>query len=456
MGLIDKIRSYLNPDSAQPLSHGVYHQRSGPGSGNQYRLHLRIEDNGGGILVVNASRILHVNQTAAEYASLLIQGYAADEVVKKIRRRYQVSQKQARADFEKIRDTIHTLTTDDDVCPITYLGVERIEPFDTPTSAPYRMDLALTYRCQNQCLHCYVGRERKIPEMETEAWFEVLERLWDIGIPHVCFTGGEATLRDDLPQLIERAEDIGIVTGLLTNGRRLGDRAYLDRLVTAGLDHVQITLESHDSGIHNQMVAADGWAETVDGIKNALDAGLYTVTNTTLSTLNADNITSTVDFLAELGVRTFACNGLIYTGDAPQSGIGIREADLPPILERIKASADQHDMRFIWYTPTRYHVCNPVDLELGVKRCTAAKYNMCLEPNGDVLPCQSYYQPLGNILSDSWQDIWNHTTATALRERDWVKDECRTCEDFALCGGGCPLYLEGGELHCVESQSAAV
>ncbi len=63
-------------------------------------------------------------------------------------------------------------------------------------------------------------------------------------------------------------------------------------------------------------------------------------------------------------------------------------------------------------------------LELGVKGCTAALYNMCVEPDGAVLPCQSYYQPLGNLLADPWETIWNHELAVSLRERKPVPEKC--------------------------------
>ena len=71
---------------------------------------------------------------------------------------------------------------------------------------------------------------------------------WELGIPHIVFTGGEPTLRDDLPELIAHAEKNGQITGLNTNARRLSDPDYVEQLVEAGLDHVQITVESHDAG----------------------------------------------------------------------------------------------------------------------------------------------------------------------------------------------------------------
>ena len=68
-----------------------------------------------------------------------------------------------------------------------------------------------------------------------------------------------------------------------------------------------------------------------------------------------------------------------------------------------------------------------MQLDLGVKGCTAALYNMCVEPNGAVLPCQSYYQPLGNLLHDPWDAIWNHELSVSLRQRRYVPEKCNGC-----------------------------
>jgi radical SAM protein with 4Fe4S-binding SPASM domain len=191
------------------------------------------------------------------------------------------------------------------------------------------------------------------------------------------------------------------------------------------------------------MVAAPGaWQETVQGVRNALAAGIYTTTNTTLTHHNVAAVEETVAFVASLGVPTFACNSLIYSGRGAVVGSGFREGELEPILVRVREAADYHNLRLVWYTPTQYCQFSPLQLELGVKTCTAAKYNMCVEPDGAVIPCQSYYQPLGYIRSDSWDSIWNHDLALWLRERRYVPDMCKTCPELNLCGGGCPLYLE--------------
>lgn len=441
--------------ASDALAPGLYHyQRGGQYDGT--RFHLRVEPDGGGILVIDAQKVLHLNPTATEYAKLILDDADEDAAVRRIKSRYRVSTPTALGDYLSLKQTIDTLETEKDVCPIAYLDVERIEPFQTPSSAPYRMDFALTYRCDNDCPHCYVERPRDYPEMDTSSWKKAIDLLWDAGIPHVVFTGGEATMRDDLLELVEYAEDVGLITGLLTNGRRLGKDSLMGRLEAAGLDHVQITLESSDPDIHDRMVGCPGaWKETVEGIKAAVASSVFTITNTTITTINRDTLIDTVDLLARLGLQTIAFNSVIYTGGASEGETGIPEEELPPVLDEVQERAISQGLRLIWYTPTRYCSLDPVALGLGPKQCTAAKYNMCVEPNGDVIPCQSYYQPAGNLLNDPWDRIWNAPLCLDIRDRTSATEECRQCETFSICGGGCPLNGEKGTLVCVESKSSS-
>jgi radical SAM protein with 4Fe4S-binding SPASM domain len=442
MSFFASLRNYLKPH--QPISPGLHTYERRDESGGQVRLHLRVEPGGHGLLIINAARVLHLNQTAVEYTRLILEQIPEEQAVRAIRRRYRVATDAASADYRHLKEQIETLADPSStVCPIHGLNLERIDPFSTPLMAPYRMDLALTYRCNNDCPHCYVARPTDYPEMDTAGWKAVVDRVWEIGIPHVCFTGGEATLYPDLIELVAHAQNTGLVTGLLTNGRRLADETYVQTLVGAGLDHVQITLESHDEAVHDGMVAAAGaWRDTVGGIRNTVAAKLYTTTNTTLTQENVPTIEDTVAFIADLGVDSFACNGLIYAGRGRTVGTGFREGELAPVLERVREAADQHGLRLIWYTPTQYCAFSPLQLNLGVKACTAALYNMCVEPDGAVIPCQSYYERLGYILRDEWDTIWNHDLAVSLRERRYVPEKCHECPELPICGGGCPLYLK--------------
>jgi radical SAM protein with 4Fe4S-binding SPASM domain len=392
--------------------------------------------------MVNADRVVHLNPTAALITWLLLEGKEASDVAAALRRRYRIGRDQASADTRQVAETINALAAPDGPCPVHDLTLDVLPPFSQRPSAPYRMDLALTYRCNDACAHCYNARPRDYPELDTETWTKVLTQLREIGIPHVCFTGGEPTLRSDLPQLVAHAQSLGQVTGLLTNGRRLSDARFVDSLVAAGLDHVQVTLESCRESVHDAMVGAAGaWKQTVGGITNTVRAGLYLMTNTTLLQSNVEHLGETIDFAASLGVPTVGCNALIHSGQGARVGTGLPETSLAALLQVARERTEANGQRLIWYTPTQYCHFDPVQMELGVKSCTAALYNLCVEPDGEVIPCQSFYQSLGNVLRDPWESIWNHDLAIWLREHRYAPQACRECAVLAECGGGCPLLL---------------
>jgi len=412
-------------------------------NGERSRVHLRIDPDASGLLIVNASKIVHLNPTAAVMAYLILQNTTREKAIQILTKTFDVSSNQALNDYTHTADLLRELIKPDGACPIHDLNLDFIHPFSSKPSAPYRMDLAITYRCNNDCSHCYNARSRDYPELTIKNWFHILDLLWEIGIPHVVFTGGEPTLRDDLPELIAHAEHNGQITGINTNGRRLSDRNYVDSLVNAGLDHVQITLESHNPDIHDAMVNARGaWKQTVAGIQNALETSLYVMTNTTMLSNNSPFLKQTLEFLASIGVPTIGLNALIYSGKGLSVDTGIAESDLPSLLRIAREIISKHNQRLIWYTPTQYCNFDPMQLELGVKGCTAAMYNMCIEPNGDVIPCQSYYQTLGNILTSPWTSIWNHDLSINLRWRKDIPEKCLVCPLVSECGGGCPLVMK--------------
>lgn len=414
--------------------------------GFEVRLHLRIDRDGHGTLVRNANQVMHFNPSATFMAFLILENNSDETAIKAIRKLFQVTPRQAKADFYLFKETFKEIIHPGK-CPVcTFDDLEITAPFSERPSAPYRMDLALTYQCNNNCSHCYNSRPRDFPGLATSHWIEVIDKLWDLTIPHIVFTGGEPTLRADLPDLINHAERNGQITGLNTNGRKLGDQNYLHALIDAGLDHVQITLESHDPEIHDSMVQRSGaWQQTVVGLKNALDSPLYVMTNTTMLQSNAHMLRDTMEFLANTGVPTVGLNALIYSGKGLNVGTGLPESDLPYLLEIAREVTSSHNQRLIWYTPTQYCQFDPMELELGLKGCTAALYNMCIEPDGGVIPCQSYYNQIGNILEDSWDSIWHHKLAVHLRERKYVPEECRNCILLSECGGGCPLALQAAK-----------
>ncbi|MBT3321129.1 MAG: radical SAM protein [Anaerolineae bacterium] len=438
-----KITKWLKlKDSTSNRQPDLFHYKHENGI-EKSRIHLRLDPDGHGTLIVNANQVMHLNPTAALMAHLVLEKKSESEIIKVVRKTYSVSKEQVLEDLQTFHSQLDNLIRPDGACAIHELDLEMNMPFSARPSAPYRMDLALTYRCNNDCAHCYNARERNFPEMSVIDWKRVLDITWDLGIPHIVFTGGEPTLVEALPELIAHAEANGQITGMNTNARRMADKKFLDKLVSAGLDHVQVTVESHDAGIHDQMMSAKGaHRQTIQGLKNALETPLYVMTNTTMLQDNVHTIPETLDFLADLGVPTIGLNALIYSGRGANVGTGLDEKELTPILEMAQSKTEIYGQRLIWYTPTQYCNFDPTKLNLGIKGCTAALYNMCVEPDGAVLPCQSYYTPVGNLLHDNWDSIWNHDLSVKLRERQGLPNKCGSCDLIAECGGGCPIQFE--------------
>ena len=432
------------------IPQGRYTYR-GEGDFSGLALQLRVEPDGNGLLIINANTVLFLNETSTAYAYFLMQGLTTDEVVSKIRGIFRVKERLARLDYEKLVYTISTLAQTEEVDPISYLDLKKIEPFSQEYSAPLRVDLSVTFRCQNSCVHCYAGGSHETQELSTNEWKQVIDRLQEIGVFIITFTGGEPTIRQDLPDLLSYGQKKGLVTGLITNGRNLTDEKYVKILEASGLDFVQVTLESHEPEVHDLMTGVKGsWKETVKGIKNLIPTNIYTTTNSTLSKYNAEYFLDTIDFIKELGVAAFGCNSLIYSGKAKDvvDDFAFPIEDLKILLPKIKDKAAKLGLKFLWYTPTQYCKFNPVKLGLGIKSCSAAMITMCVGPNGDVYPCQSYFESLGNILKNDWESIWNHPLATKIRNREYVESKCKDCPELQICGGGCPLELQNKKHIC--------
>lgn len=416
-------------------------------SAGRVRLHLRVHEDGTGVLFRNVTDALLLAPLQVEMAEAALDDVPADRALVRLCTLYpDVSREALARQYDGMTAAMRRLRRPGEACAVCDLGIAQPPPLSVRAQAPYKADLALSYACNNDCAHCYnePGR-RRMPSLSVEDWRAALDRLWAIGVPYIIFTGGEPTLHPGLPDLVAHAEGLGQVCGMNTNGRRLSDRDFAHELVAAGLDHVQITLASHRREQHNAIVRAEAFDETVTGIRNALAAGLHTITNTTLTADNMDEAEAIVDFVAGLGLRVFAMNGMIHSGCGAANPATLPVPALRDVLARVRDRATERGLRFIWYTVTRHCELSPLAMGVGLRFCNAAEYSVCVEPNGDVLPCQSFYAPAGNLLRDPWADIWDSERFLALRMRREhpataeLPDECRACAQLRLCGGGCPL-----------------
>jgi radical SAM protein with 4Fe4S-binding SPASM domain len=420
------------------------------------RLHLR-EVKDGSILWINGNQAVHLNPAATSFVIAFIEamnksGINTDflpdkvktEIISKLRKKYSMPKDVLTKDFDKVYGQIIAIGKGD-ACVFSE-GSQIKDLTAIWETAPARADLALTYQCNNKCSFCYVG-DRKIEELSSGSWNKILDELWKIGIPSVIFTGGEPTLRKDLVELVGNAKEF--VTGLITNGRNLSPE-LCNELYKAQLDYVQVSIESADKNIHDKMVGVEGaWQETVSGIKHAVKSKIIVTTNTTLTQLNITAFKDTIKLIQSLGVTNIACNSLICSGSGCMAikDSGLNEDELKAALIDAKEYAKTLGIDLQWYSPTCYLRLNPIDLGFGIKSCSAAKYNVTIEPNGDVIPCQSWFeQKMGNILKDNWNSIWDGAYAKSIRDGKFVPENCGNCEFMPTCNGACHLSRPSSEI----------
>ena len=376
------IKDFFSPK--EPLPAGFYTYQTPSEAEEQYKLHLRVEEDGTGILIINASTVLHLNQTATEYAYHFMHGLNENRVVQLVSQRYQVNPQKAEQDYLDFLDQILTLIYTPDLDPVTYLDIERQEPYANDISAPYRLDCALTYRIDEQGFTEEMLRNRVDRELSKEEWKEIIQKALSFGIPHLLFTGGEPTLREDLPELILKAEDLGLVTGLLTDGLKLENDDYRQLLLRNGLDHLMFVLDPDN---------LKQWQI----LEKVLAEDCFTTVHLTLR--KGEDFHPYIQRLAEMGANALS--------------LSAADEGLADELQHLRDMAAMQQLELVWDVPVPYSHNNPVTLELKLDPDQpvpqgAGQAWLYVEPDGDVLPAQGLYdQILGNFLTDPWEKIWS-------------------------------------------------
>ena len=338
--------------------------------------------------------------------------------------------------FEVILDVAYGRTPDEE---IPYMSIGEYAPV---MNAPHRMDLMISamtrngkWHCNQKCSNCYAAgqHQAEVQELTTEEWKKIIDKCRKAYIPQLTFTGGEPTLRNDLVELVEYAS--WFVTRLNTNGILLSPE-LCDQLYEASLDSVQITLYSCNKDEHEALTGAHAFDKTVQGIQNALEAGLNVSVNTPLCRINKDYV-KTLQFLKELGVEFVSCSGIIYTGNARNEDAKKEQLSRDELFEVLKEAAkycSENGIEIGFTSPGLVPEDKLRSINLQVPTCGACMSNMAIAPNGDVAPCQSWLDVngyLGNMLKDPWKRIWNAPLSISTRKfAANVDPKCPLRRDF--------------------------
>ena len=377
--IIDRVKQIFS--APQPLQAGNFSYHTPDDAPTPYRIHLRLEENGEGLLIINASTVLHLNQTAAEYAYHFISQTPLPKIRKIISSRYKISPQQAEQDYQTFSQQIQEIIYTPDLDPVTFLNINRSKPYSKTLSAPYRLDCALTYRYEKTQVSTENHHKNVKRELNTEEWLKIINISWKVGIPHIIFSGGEPTLREDLITLLNAVELNGQVSGLITNGLRLSDETYFQQLKQTGLDHIMMVLDADKE---------ESWAS----LKVILPDDLFTAIHITITPQNKSQVPSIINKLAQMGA-----NGV---------SLSISEPSLEDTLQQAHELTARSHLNPIWDLPVPFSNLNPHALEVSSEELTqgAGKAWLYIEPDGDVLPAQGIPHLLGNILQDDWNSIW--------------------------------------------------
>lgn len=423
----------------------VKHTTLNPEGPGVVRIHMippkySSEEIGASVAIINGQDIIPVNTSWSVLLSEFIDEvnrYEGREVLeadvksilnetyKRVRRIYPlIGKKRLQQDILTIMETFTRIAYGQTPeVAIDYISIGEYAHF---MSAPHRMDLLISamtrdgsWHCNQRCIHCYAAGQEHAQETElsTREWKQIIDKCKENMIPQITFTGGEPTMRDDLVELVEYSK--WFVTRLNTNGIKLS-RELCSRLMEASLDSIQITFYSANQDIHNKLVGAAQYDNTVAGIKNALEAGLNISINTPLCTLNKDYV-RTLEFLHELGITYVTCSGLITTGNAAlkeSESLQLGHEELKEILIEAVGFCTRNGMELSFTSPGWLEDEFFKAYGLNAPNCGACLSNMAITPSGNVVPCQSYLssKPLGNMLNNTWDEIWNNPECIKRRE----------------------------------------
>jgi len=318
-----------------------------------------------------------------------------------------------------------------------------------------------TGRCNLHCAHCYSaspgGDEQA--ELTGEQVKKLLDELGSIGVPVVLFSGGEPTLREDLPELLAHAGGLGIRTVVSSNGTRI-DRAMAESLAGAGVGYVGVSID----GLGPTHDAFRGWAGAFDaamaGIAHCQAVGLKVGLRMTLTQRNLCDVDGVFDLLVRRRIPRICFYHLVYTGRAS----ALREDDLSAtqrraVLDRIMDRAaelhaagrpaevltvDNHAdgpyvyLRLLRESPER--AAHALELLRANGGNASGVRLACVRANGDVLPDQFWHsQVLGNVSRRPFSSIWrdrSNRLLSALRRRPRpLTGRCARCRWLDVCNG---------------------
>ncbi|NLJ40873.1 MAG: radical SAM protein [Clostridiales bacterium] len=400
-------------------------------------VYMRLKDN---VLIRMPNEAFKLNTTGARVIHHILGGGSVLDFLK------------ARKDFPETESQLErffvdfSLVWNDDIC----------ENYDTPAihrtefslgyiEFPVLSEVALTYVCNIKCKFCYGGCTPTDSGrvLDLDGFKKVLDKIrYEAEVPSVSFTGGEPTVSKDLPELVRYAsKNNGMRVNLITNGTLITPK-LAKGLREAGLSSAQVSIEAPTADAHDSITGVPGsHAASIRGLQALAAEGVTVHPHFTICSLNRDYIMDYPAFAKEIGVERFSANLIIPAGRGDDKSLQVSYTEIGGMVIDLKSMAQSTGVEFMWYSPTPVCLFNPITSGFGNKGCSACEGLLSLDPQGNVLPCSSWSEPIGNILEEGFHAVWSKKRSQWIRAKESAPDECKACKDFALCQGACPLYF---------------
>jgi MoaA/NifB/PqqE/SkfB family radical SAM enzyme len=409
-----------SPIACVGIEPGLYHyQRQADGA--TIRFHLRVNASGNGVLLANAACAVRLHPSGVVIAKGILSGLDENTIVEKLMKAFKgVANEQAAADVKHVSSLIVSLEKPHHDYPILNPADPSFSPHVTPLERPISADVPL-------CKPFY---------MEP-----ILSRLWDEGIPHATIIVGKDPVEKDLIRAVEKAEDLGLITGVRGRGSDLAHCARIPEMAQAGLDHLDVYCLSIDEKIHNGLVGQNDYKLAVKAMvmaqkREVCPVAVIALVKPTLATIDA-----TLAAIADHGVMN-VCLFAIATSDPAEQTCGALLGDeLVQAAAMAEETAERYRLRLLWYPPVRY---DP-ELSLGDQICrgprTSGDSAIRVDPDGYVMPARGPYHSPG--VREPWDTIAKRAVFVDYRRRLEADTHCPTCPGLAICAADCPRNPQG-------------
>jgi len=311
----------------------------------------------------------------------------------------------------------------------------------------------LTYKCPLQCPYCSnpLDYTKHSSEISTEDWKRVLTQARKMGAVQLGFSGGEPLTRQDLPELVQHARELGYYSNLITSGYGLTEEKII-QLKEAGLDHIQVSIQASSKELNDHLAGTESY-ETKKEVAHLVKKHGYPMVLCVV--IHRENIHQMPEILAmaeELGADYLELANTQYYGWAHEN----RDLLMPTKeqFEEAEAIAQAFkekvaDKMKIYYVIPDFHEDRP-------KACMNGWGTtfLTIAPDGVALPCHSARELPGldcpNVTEYSIEEIWNESKAfNFFRGTEWMKEPCRSCDEKEKDFGGCrcQAYILTGDMN---------